>query len=71
MIARLHVLILCGKIHASLVDWESGTCTDPSHFSADRCLDAYTEHKILLSEIKKSAPVKYHTMMYKIFDEAR
>ncbi|KAI1783919.1 hypothetical protein LXA43DRAFT_873605, partial [Ganoderma leucocontextum] len=67
----LIMLALVGAaIHASLVDWRSGDCVEPSHFSADRYMDAYAEYKILLEQIKKSAPVKYHTMMYKLFDEA-
>ncbi|PIL37658.1 hypothetical protein GSI_01352 [Ganoderma sinense ZZ0214-1] len=67
----LIMLALVGTtIHGSLMDWRSGDCVETSPFSADRYLDAYTEHKVLLNAIKKSAPVKYHTMMYKLFDEA-
>ncbi|PIL34531.1 hypothetical protein GSI_03309 [Ganoderma sinense ZZ0214-1] len=64
------MLALVGAaIHASLVDWKSGECIE-TNFSAEKYMDAYSEHMTFLEAIKSSGPVKYHTMMYKLFDEA-
>ena len=58
------------QIHASLAEWKSGYCIE-SNFSSDKYMDAYGEHMTFLEAIKRSSPLKYHTMMYKLFDEAR
>ncbi|KAJ3003309.1 hypothetical protein NUW54_g5369 [Trametes sanguinea] len=65
------MLALVGAaIHASLLDWRSGDFTGASSFSADKYVDAYKEHLVLLEAIKSNSAVKYHTMMYKLYNTA-
>ncbi|KAI0824024.1 hypothetical protein BC628DRAFT_1420456 [Trametes gibbosa] len=63
------MLALVGAaIHASLMDWASGHFVSVSSFSADRYYDAYNEHITFLTGIKKNSISKYHTMMYKLYN---
>ncbi|CDO69798.1 hypothetical protein BN946_scf184766.g43 [Trametes cinnabarina] len=63
------MLALVGTaIHASLLDWSSGDSAGVSSFSADRYVDAYKEHIIFMKGIKSSSAIKYHVMMYKLYN---
>ena len=58
------------QLHASLSEWRTGVHKKGT-FSADAFLDAYTEHVTLLTGIKTQNPRAYHTMMHRLYTEAR
>ncbi|KAH9912534.1 uncharacterized protein BXZ73DRAFT_107377 [Epithele typhae] len=63
------VALVSTAIHSSLMDWSQGT-HHPTNFTADKYLDAYTEHVLNLEQIKARNPRGYHKTMHGLYTMA-
>jgi hypothetical protein len=59
-----------GQVYTAIKEWESGTHIK-ADFGSNIFKNTYRRHVDFLRKILKDGPNKYHTMMHRIYIEAR